>query len=98
MIDAFAHSPSNTNFIIETNVGFNESMIDFAKMAILLAFSEYPTNDYKKCEMISIKFEERYGGEWGTSIVKDGDSCFVYHEFCITMIHQGYKIKINKTQ
>ena len=89
-------SNSENEFKIEKNAGFDNSMIEYAKMVILLAFSEYKDNYYKMCELISIKFEEKYGGRWGSSIIKDGDSCYVYIKYCLTIIYKDYTIKINK--
>jgi len=89
-------SNSESNFKIVKNDSFNNSMIEFAKMTILFAFSELKDNFYKMCEFVSLKFEEKYGGNWGSSIIKEGDSCFVYIDFCLTMKYKDYIIKINK--
>ena len=95
-MDSSPLTNSRSEFKIEKNVGFDNSMIEYAKMAILYAFSEYQDNFYKMCEFVSLKFEEKYKGDWGTSIIKEGDSCFVYIKFCITMKYKDYTIKINK--
>ena len=95
-MDSAPLSNNRSDFEIEKNVGFDKSMIEYAKMIILYAFSEYKDNFYKMCEFVSLKFEEKYEGSWGTSIIKDGDSCYVYIKFCLTMKYKDYTIKINK--
>ena len=89
---------SNSNhFIYEKCVNVDNSMKEFAEMSILYALQKYPDNDYQKCEFISIKFEEKYGGSWGASFIKNGDSCHVYFGYLIRVKYAGYTIKILKT-
>ena len=56
------------NFKFKYKIGADDSMAEFAKMTILLAFHEYPindnNNDYKKAELVKKKFDEKYGKYW----------------------------------
>ena len=91
-------SNSNSNqFIYEKCVNVDNSMKEFAEMSILYALQKYPDNDYQKCEFVSIKFEEKYGGNWGASFLKNGDSCYVYRNYYIKVKYGDYTIKILKT-
>ena len=91
-------SNSNYNqFIYEKCVNADNSMKEFAEMSILYALQKYPDNDYQKCEFVSIKFEEKYGGNWGASFLKNGDSCYVYRKYYIKVKYGDYTIKILKT-
>ena len=89
---------SASSFVIEENDGADKKMIDLAKMAILLAFEEYPNDDLEKCRLISEKFKEKYGKKWGVSIIKNGDSLFYYHDYYLKIKYKDYKIKIMKTK
>ena len=77
----------------------DESMKDFVKMSILLAYQEYPDNLPKRAELIKSKFEERYGGKWICIIFKDGYGAangFYYN--MIFLKYGDYKISIGKTE
>ena len=89
---------SKSNFIFEKVVGADNSMIEYAKMTILLAIEEYPDDDWKKSDFVAGKFEEKYGNEWVASFIKDGDYRFWYHDYYIKLKYKDYKIKIGKTK
>ena len=68
-------------FIFLKCLGADESMKDYAKMAILFALQEHP-NDYPEmCRIIAHKFDEKYGGYWSCSIAKEGGSCFRCYDY-----------------
>ena len=95
-----APSLMDYQFVFEKTVEADKNMLDYAKMAILLAFNEYPNDDYKKCELISIKFEEKYGNSWGCTLIKkgEGDSCYPYINNYIKLKFNNYLIKIMRTR
>ena len=88
----------NSGFNFEEVIGADEKMIEYSKMVVLLAINEFPNDDYKKCELVSIKFEEKYGGCWGCSFLKNGDTCYVYQDYFIKLRYNDYIIKILKTK
>ena len=90
--------PSISSFNLLSSDGANKNMIEYAKMAILLAFEEYPNDDLEKCRLISNKFHEKYGHKWGVSIIKDGDSLFYYHDYYLYIKYKDYSIKIMRTK
>ena len=92
------HAPTPNDFIFEKTINADKSMCDYAKMTILLAFNEFPNDDYKKGELIAIKFEEKYGNCWGVSCFKNGDSCYPYINHYIKLKYNGYIIKIMRTR
>ena len=88
---------SSSNFIFEKTRGTDKEMIEYAKMTILLACEDYPNDDYQKCDLVSTKFEEKYGGEWLTSFIKDGDVRFWYKGgVYLKLKYKDYNIKIAK--
>lgn len=88
---------SGSNFIFEKEVGADKEKKDYAKMAILLAFEEFPDDDYLKCNFVSTKFEEKYGGNWLTSFIKNGDVRFWYNGgVFLKLKYKDYNIKISK--
>ena len=92
---------SSTNFsnqfIFQDRVGADESMKDYAKMAILLAMQENP-NDYPEMsKIIALKFNEKYGGNWFCSFVKEGGTYFHYYDYFLRIKYGDYKIAIAKT-
>ena len=90
---------SNTNqFIYEKCLVEDDSMKEFAEMMILYAIQKYPDDDWEKCEFIMTKFEEKYGGKWGTSFLKNGDSAYWYNGYYIKVKYGGYTIKILRTK
>ena len=84
----------------EYNIGADNSMIDFAKMAILLAFHEYPINDdeneYKRAELVMKKFNEKYGNYWSVTFIIRGNLCCHYDSYFIKIKYNCYKISIWK--
>ena len=90
--------PARSSFIIGYNDGADQKMIDLAKMAILLAFEEYPNDDLEKCKLISSKFEEKYHHTWGVSMIEKGDSLFYYDKYYIKIKYKEYTIKIMRTK
>ena len=86
-------------FIFLKCLGADESMKDYAKMAILLSMQEYPDEYEKKIDVILDKFEEKYGGHWSCSFMKiDGGASGFYHMGYFMKIQYGdYKISIAKT-
>ena len=92
---------SSTNFsnqfIFQDCVGADESMKDYAKMAILLAMQEHP-NDYNEMsKIILIKFEEKYEGDWCCSFAKEGGACYHFYDYFLKILYGDYTIKIAKT-
>ena len=88
---------SSSEFIFVKNKGADESMKDYAKMAILLAMKEHPDDDCQKSALVQNKFEEKYGGYWGCSFVKEGGTCFHYKVYFLAIKFGSYKITIAKT-
>lgn len=91
--------PSSSCKILNS-IGADSSMIDFAKMAILLAMNECPNDNYEKAKLITSKFEERYNGLWMTIIIeKNSQSNFYGHYFYyyFELEYEGYRIYIKKT-
>ena len=90
---------SGSNFKYEKLEGADDKMVEFSKMAILLAFEEYPNDDdtWKRAGLVREKFEEKYGGEWLVSLIKNGDVNFWYRRFYLKLKYKDYNIKIGKT-
>ena len=88
----------NLNFKYYEVNGFDESMKEFAKMAILLAFHEYPydgdPNDGKRASLVKKKFEEKYGKTWSCTFIKDGDFRTTYFTYFIEIEYNKYNISI----
>jgi len=89
--------PTTYTFNFVQKIGINDSMIEFTKMVILLAFHDYPKNDYDKANFIMNKFKEKYGGIWSCGVMKGGDVCSEFFDYCILVKYGGYDIKIWKT-
>ena len=87
---------SSSEFIFEKEIGADEVMKDYAKMAILFAINEFPQDDHKKCLLIIEKFEEKYKGHWNCSVIKDGDAAFYYNDYYMKIKYGNYTIKIGK--
>ena len=87
---------SSSDFIFEEEIGADESMKDYAKMAILLAINNYPEDDHQKCRLIMEKFEEKYNGYWSCSFIKIGDSSTYYQDYYLKIRYKDYTIKISK--
>ena len=73
-------------------------MKEFAEMSILYAIQKYPDNDWEKCLLVKKQFEEKYGGYWGVSFLKTGDSVYDAFDYYIKVNYGGYKIKIVRTR
>ena len=91
-------APLSSDFFFDRIEGADDSMIEFAKNVILLAFKEYPSSekDWEKCVFVSNKFGEKYGGNWSISFIKNGDVCFWSKDYYIKLRYNDYKIKIGK--
>ena len=92
-------APTSTNDIfnfIHKN-GMNDSMIEFTKMTILLAFHDYPQSDYDKAIFIKEKFKEKYGGIWSCGVIKNGQIGTEYFTYFIHVKYGGYGITIWKS-
>ena len=87
---------SSSDFIFEKEIGADESMKDYAKMAILLAMNKYPDDDHEKCTLVIEKFEEKYNYYWDCSFIKDGDSSCHYQDYYMKIRYKNYTIKISK--
>ena len=93
---------SSTNFsnqfIFQDCIGVDQSMKDYAKMAILLAMQENPSDYPEMSKMIALKFKEKYGGNWFCSFVKEGGIylCCGF-DYCLKIKYGDYKIAIAKT-
>ena len=72
--------------------------LEYEKMAILLAIDEFPDpeNDWKKANKVAQKFEEKYGGCWCVSFIKNGDVRFIYNDIYMKLTYKDYNIKIGK--
>ena len=75
----------------------NDEMKELAEMTILYAIQKCPNDDSKKSALIIKKFEEKYGGEWGCSFIKNGGWAVHCHDYCIKVKYGGYLIRILKT-
>ena len=89
----------SSEFIFINNYGIDESMKDYAKMAILLAFKEYPDDGMKRCELIQSKFEKKYEGGWicFMYIVDKGNFFGRFFNYQMVIKYNGYKIIIGRT-
>ena len=88
---------SSSQFIFEICEGADESMKDYAKMAILLAMQESPHNYTKISYIIASKFEEKYEGDWFCIFVKEGGAYFYIYDYAMKILYGDYKIIIAKT-
>ena len=88
---------STSEFKFENCVGFDNSMKEFAQMTILLALKQYPKDDHEKCLLVIKHFEERYGGYWSCSFIKDGDCANHCLNYYVKIKYYNYTIKITKT-
>ena len=65
--------------------GDDESMKDYAKMAILLPIQEYPDDDAEKSYLFVKKFEKRYGDIWSCGFIKEGGVVFFFYDIFISI-------------
>ena len=91
---------SSTNFsnqfVFQDCIGVDQSMKDYAKMAILLAMQENPSDYPEMSYIIVSKFEEKYGGNWFCSFIKEGSTAFRFCDYCLKIKYGDYKITIAK--
>ena len=85
---------TSSQFIFLRCDGADEAMKDYAKMTILLAIQEYPDDHLEKCKLIFSKFEERYGGEWNCSFMKEGSGWYHHGGLFMGIKYGDYKIII----
>ena len=88
---------SSSQFIFKDCVGADESMKDYAKMAILFAMQEHPHDYPKISNIIASKFEEKYEGGWSCSFVKEGGTSLNCYGYVLKILYGDYKITIAKT-
>ena len=93
-MDSAPPSKSSFNFIKVEEA--DKSMLEYAKMAILLALEDFPEDDWKKANKVAQKFEEKYGGYWCASFIKNGDVRFIYKDIYIKLSYKDYIIKIGR--
>ena len=92
-----APTPYIKQFEFVNLIGTDQNMVDYAKMTILLAFNEYPYDDFEKCRLIVCKFQEKYGSNWSCSVIENGSQfCFFYSCF-LEINYENYKIFIWKS-
>ena len=88
---------NSSQFIYEVCKVQNDEMKEFAEMTILYAIQKYPNDDSEKSDMVRKKFEEKYGGEWGCSFIKNGGWAVHFYNYYIKVKYGGYLIRIIKT-
>ena len=88
--------PLKSSFNLIKEEGTDNSIIEYAKMAILLAIDEFPEDDWRKANKVAQKFEEKYGGYWCASFIKNGDVRFIYNDIYIKLSYKDYIIKIGR--
>ena len=88
--------PLKSSFNLIKEEGTDNSIIEYAKMAILLAIDEFPEDDWRKANKVAQKFEEKYGGYWCASFIKNGDVRFIYNDIYIKLRYKDYIIKIGR--
>ena len=69
-------------------------MKDYAKMTILLAIQEHPDDYLKKSQLVCSKFNERYGGEWNCTFMKEGAGWYCAGNYFIGIKYGDYKVII----
>ena len=89
-----APNQNSSQFIYENCKVKDESMKEFAEMVILHALQKYPNDDFNIADAVCQKFEEKYGGSWSTSFIKNGDSSIVCSDYFIKVKYGDYRIKI----
>ena len=94
---SISDNSNSSQFIYEKCKVEDDEMKEFAEMSILYAIQKYPDNDWEKCLLVKKKFDEKYGGLWGVSFLKTGDSANSYFGYYIKVKYGGYIIKILRT-
>ena len=92
-----APTPTKDSIKVINIIGMNDSMIEYTKMTILLAFHDYPQNDYDKAVFIKNKFGEKYGGFWSCVIYKNANIASRYFNFYVRINYKDYGISIWKS-
>ena len=89
---------TNQEFEFFTAKGADQTMIDYAKMAILFSFQREFDTTYKKCEIIRSKFQEKYGGSWVVGIFQNSlsDISACYDQYCLCVLYNNFTFKIFK--
>ena len=87
-------STTSSQFTFLKCDGADEAMKDYAKMTILLAIQEHPDDHLKKCQLICSKFNERYGGLWNCSFMKEGSGWYHNGGYFMGILYQNYKVII----
>ena len=87
---------SSPQFIFQKCKTNDETMKDYAKMAILFALQEYPHDYFVMSDIIASKFEEKYGRGWSCSFIKEGGSSFRSYDF-LKILYGDYTISIANT-
>ena len=89
-------SKSSLEFKFELSVGADESMIDYAKMAILFALQKYPDDNAQQCKIIQEKFENQYEGDWNCCKFKVGlgGITFHYNNYAMSILYGDFKFVI----
>ena len=88
---------NTSQFIYERCEIENDEMKEYAEMNILYAMKKYPDDDCEKCKIVENKFEEKYGGYWTDSFIKNGNMINVYYNYFIKVKYGEYLIKISRT-
>ena len=101
-MDSAPLSNNRCDFEIEKNVGFDKSMIEYAKMTILYATNEFPNNDgyiddYKKANFVREKFNEKYRKYWSCCFSKSSQISSTYFNHWICLKYKDYVITIWKS-
>ena len=94
-----SNSSSSQFQFIKWSPGFNESMKEYAKMAILLALQQYPDNNAEQTGLIKNKFDNQYGGSWICAKYKVGlgGISFDLNNYMISIIYGDFKFIIFKS-
>ena len=88
---------NSSQFIYQECIVKDNGMKEFAEMTILYAIQKYPNDDLEKSCLVVEKFDEKYGGDWGCSFIKNGNMAVHYYDYYIKVKYGGYQIKIAKT-
>ncbi len=92
-----APTPTKDSVKVINIIGMNDSMIEYTKMTILLAFHDYPNDDYDKAVFIKNKLGEKYRGFWSCVIYKNAKLASQYFDFYVNMNYKDYGIIIWKS-
>ena len=92
-------SKSSLEFKFEHSVGADESMKDYAKMAILFALQKYPDDNVEQSDLIREKFENQYEGDWNCCKFKVGlgGISFHFNNYAMSITYGDFKFIIYKS-